>query len=198
MRISSFFVLVALASCGGNLPAVGGTDDMMAGPEDMSAVCGGGPAMGAADVHCMGDGGILAVSVEAAQCTASGGATTPAYGATMYGTSGYDDGCKYLVSYKVSTVCEHRDIGFTLLVKNAADGSPVTGANPTAELTLDGTHKPPSLGESTTELGDGVYGLGPYEFDGNGTWVVRFHLFNECVDLPASPRGQAAFFIDVK
>jgi hypothetical protein len=166
--------------------------------DDLSAVCGGGPATGAADSHCGGDGGIDAVTVDATQCMASGGATTPMYGTTMFGTSGYDDGCKYLVSYKVSPICENRGTTFTVTLKSAADGTPVTGASPTVELTLDQTHKAPDIGAVTTELGSGVYAIGPVDFDGNGTWTARFHFFGDCADLPTSPRGQAAFFVDVK
>ena len=35
-------------------------------------------------------------------------------------------------------------------------------------------------------------------FDDKGTWLIRFHLFENCLDFdPASPHGHAAFFISV-
>jgi len=35
-------------------------------------------------------------------------------------------------------------------------------------------------------------------FDKSGRWVVRFHFFESCSDVPDdSPHGHVAFYIDV-
>jgi hypothetical protein len=130
------------------------------------------------------------------------------YGPTIYGTSGGDDDCKYDVSWTSTPVCENGNVYFTVTVKKraGADGKPallneepLTGASVTAEVYFnDCATIAPNSGQTTTELGNGMYKVGPIQFSQSGNWVVRFH-FNECCsDDPAdSPHGHAAFWVSV-
>jgi hypothetical protein len=62
---------------------------------------------------------------------------------------------------------------------------------------LDPTHPANVSGVTTTESAPGVYTLGQLMFPSAGKWTVRFHFFENCTDLPASPHGHAAFYIEV-
>ena len=192
MRLLSFvLILFSLTGCSGKTDT--GTCDSPATP-----------SVGMPDTHC----GDRVVTVDPAQCTAtdtSSDADTDTgmgmgdYGATMYGTSGNDDDCKYAVTWSATDICENNDVTFTLGVTALADGAAVTGADPNIEayLTATPTHLAPNSGQATTELGGGQYSIGPVHFDASGAWTVRFHLFEDCADAETSPHGHAAFSIDV-
>jgi hypothetical protein len=118
----------------------------------------------------------------------------------MKGTEGNDDDCKYHLKFSVPPICATDGVTFTLTVTSRVDGSPVTGAAPSIEA------ETPDLSAFATDTGSskevsgkpGVYEIGPVVFGSAEKWVVRFHLFETCSDVPAdSPHGHAAFFIDI-
>jgi hypothetical protein len=129
---------------------------------------------------------------------------TSDYGATMYGTEGDDDDCKYHVSYDATPLCENDGVYFIVTAHYLTrDGAPLTGACTQAEVCLNNEHvgPPPSdvVGsEPVVEGPPGTYTIGPVVFDEPGTWTVRFHFNELCCDILAdSPHGHAAFFVDV-
>jgi hypothetical protein len=80
-------------------------------------------------------------------------------------------------------------------------GAEPTGTNPeNPEIFLadDLTHISPSNNITATEGPAGTYEIGPVIFDRSGRWVVRWHYFENCSDVPEdSPHGHVAFYIDV-
>lgn len=131
------------------------------------------------------------------------------YSATMYGMSGSDDCCKYDVSWTSTPLCENGNVYFTVTARKRAgldggpslgDELPLTGAMVVAEVYYhDCMHPAPNASQTTsTELGNGVYRVGPIVFDEKGLWVVRFHFNPQCTDLVAnSPHGHAAFWMNL-
>ncbi len=196
MRLScSLFLTASIAAVGCGNNSTNGSD--------MAGMCGGGAASGALDMHCVADGGLMLVTAKQSQCTAppdnGGGA---AYGDTMYNSSGYDDDCKYAVSYAVDPICKGSPVNFTVTLKDAVKMTPVTGAAANGnmvrpEVFLDAAHPASVAGVTTTETSPGVYKLGPITFPSSGKWTVRFHFFENCTDRPDSPHGHAAFFVTV-
>jgi hypothetical protein len=129
---------------------------------------------------------------------------TSEFGATMYGTEGNDDDCKYHVSYETTPLCENDGVYFVVKANYLTrDGAPLTGACAQAEICLNNEHVGPAptdaIGsEPVVEGPPGTYTIGPVVFDEAGTWTVRFHFNEICCDLvPDSPHGHAAFFVDV-
>jgi hypothetical protein len=133
----------------------------------------------------------------------------PGYGVTNYGTSAADDDCKYDVSWTSTPICgNNANVYFTVTAKQraGADGGasisnepPLLGASVDAEVYADDCATiAKNSGQTTVELGNGAYKVGPIEFSKSGKWIVRFH-FNECCsDDPAdSPHGHAAFWVMV-
>ena len=112
------------------------------------------------------------------------------------------------MSWTSTPICQNGNVYFTVTVhkRAGADGKPallneepLTGASVTAEVYFnDCATIAPNSGQTTTELGNGQYKVGPIQFSQSGNWVVRFH-FNECCsDNPAdSPHGHAAFWVSV-
>jgi len=65
-------------------------------------------------------------------------------------------------------------------------------------LADDLTHISPSNDITSEETSPGVYEVGPVVFDRAGRWVIRFHYFDTCSELPVdSPHSHASFYIDV-
>ena len=170
----------------------------------------GGPVTGAADIHC----GTKIVNISKSSCqkpTGDAGAgdagadakaaddagTGSDYGETMNNQSGADDDCKYDLSWASSSIYRDTDATFTVTVRTRADGKPVLGVGPDAEVFLDPTHAAPNTGTKTTEKGNGIYEVGPIRFDREGKWTIRFHLFDVCIDAVDSPHGHAAFYVRV-
>jgi hypothetical protein len=206
----------------------------------VAATCGspGGPAKGPADEHCKGmtpqvvgptacsvadagasinngaDGGDAAAAdggdAGAAPPPGACGENGPDYGATMYGTEGDDDDCKYHVTYTYTPICQSDGTYFVVNAHYLRDGAPLENACTYAELCWEnganGTGSPPPnvdqrppLGNQTVVEGPpGTYTIGPVIFDESGEWTVRFHFNEICCDvLPDSPHGHAAFHIKV-
>ena len=185
---------ISFASCGSNGPT---------GPA-------GGPVAGSADMHCVG---VDPQSTSQADCQfrpppdaelppdaqgTTGPDAPPEFGATMYGTEGDDDDCKYHVTWSSTPIYENDDVYFTVVATALIDNSAVTGANIFAEVYLNDTHPAPPTNQVAVESPVGTYKIGPIQFDAPGEWTVRFHLFENCLDYADdSPHGHAAFFLDV-
>lgn len=136
------------------------------------------------------------------------------YGATLFGTSGYDDDCKYDVSWTSTPLCEGTGgVEFTVTAKDATDGSPVTGGSYKMEAftTTPGDPSSPSYCDNQslhpsptdeaamteTPAGSGIYKV-KMVFDAAGKWTIRFHFHENCADvLDDSPHGHAAFFVNI-
>ena len=158
----------------------------------------GGPVVGAEDDHCSG---LPVVVVNQASCKA----TPPAGGdieepAVLYNSEGNDDDCKYHVSFSSTPVRLNQSVTFTVTVTAldpATPNAPVTGADPSIEGTLGDLHALPNTNPITKTTGPGTYTIGPVKFDQAGQWVTRFHFFEDCADVPDSPHGHAAFYLNV-
>ena len=134
-RLSSPFVLVpSLVAASLALSACSSSKDstpVNPGPA-------GGPVAGAADAHCgstkqptdpkvcmpvgggagggAGAGGMGAGGMGAGGMGAGGGGDMPDVGATMVGSEGDDDDCKYHVAWTSTPVYENQDVTFTVTV----------------------------------------------------------------------------------
>ena len=161
----------------------------------------GGPVAGAADSHCsLPDGGTRAQIVNAASCAVVPGGDAGALdlGATLFNSEADDDDCKYHVKFTNNAVYENSDVNFTVVATQKVGGAAATGAKIVAEVFLNNTHPAPNSNQRTTENPPGTYLVGPVRFDAKGEWTVRFHLHEDCADdVPDSPHGHVAFFIDV-
>jgi hypothetical protein len=190
------------------------------GGQTSSCASPGGPAPGPADDHCGStvqvvdqsacagsvdagagdDGGAAGDDGGAADAGDIGNCGDPGFGAAMYGQSGADDDCKYDVSWTSDPLCENQSVYFTVTATYRSDHSPLTGATPYPDIVLDCTHPVPNTpapASPSPEISPGVYRIGPVAFDKPGRWVVRFHFYGTCNDLPQSPHGHAAFWVDV-
>jgi hypothetical protein len=156
-------------------------------------------ASSGADASASEEGGATPV---AGPCGENG----PDYGATMYGTEGDDDDCKYHVNYSVSPLCENNGTYFVVTANYLTrNGAALTGASTFAELCLSDTHpapaidsRPPSGSQQVVEGPPGTYTIGPVQFDAPGNWTVRFHFNEFCCDVADdSPHGHAAFHVTV-
>jgi hypothetical protein len=196
---------------GTTLAAIGCSSDQShgaasdAGPKGDTgpSKCTGAPETASSpDSHCvLADGGVKrqAVGVCEPESSASADAGAPDYGATMQGTEGDDDDCKYHVKFTVPPICATEGVTFRLTLTRRTDGTPVDGADPQIEATTaDFASVAESPGTSTPVAGSpGVYDIGPVKFGSAGKWIVRFHLFDTCADSETSPHGHAAFFVDI-
>jgi hypothetical protein len=119
---------------------------------------------------------------------------------TNTGNEAADDDCKYHVSFSNTCIRLNEPVTFTVKLDTLSDGKPAKGAEPSnPEIFLEeGNHPSPSNDIRATEGPDGTYKIGPIVFDRSGRWVVRWHFFEDCSDIPEdSPHGHVAFYIDV-
>ncbi len=190
--------LLSTAGCGGDGSGSGGSGGTSAG----------GPVDGPADAHCK-----ATVTVDPAMCMPPTGGAGGAGGATggmggmgghaeehnevLYNSEGDDDDCKYHVKWSASEITQNKDVTFTITLTTKADGKGVTGAAPDIEAYLDETHPAPNSDQKPTEKGDGVYDIGPVQFDKTGKWTTKFHFFEDCMDSESSPHGHLGFFVNV-
>jgi hypothetical protein len=163
-----------------------------------ACVGGEGAVPGAADMHCGPDD-----TQEIGACVPSGegeGANEEEH-PILYGREADDDDCKYHVRFENTCVAVGKPVTFTLSLTRKFDDAPGTGTNPAyPEIYLadDLTHISPSNNITAKEGPAGTYEIGPVIFDVPGRWVIRFHYFEDCSDIPEdSPHGHAAFYIDV-
>lgn len=111
-----------------------------------------------------------------------------------------DDTCKYRVRFENTCVLLNEPVTFTLSLTRKLDGERATGGDPSPEIYFasEETHISPSNDIGAEEISPGVYEIGPVIFDRPGRWVVRFHYFGTCSEIPEdSPHGHVAFNFDV-
>jgi hypothetical protein len=171
--------IAVAAGCGSSSPPSSGTGGSGVGGAGGANASAGGPLPGAADSHCAA---IPIVIVNPASCKATpepgGDAEEPA---VLFNAEGNDDDCKYRVSFTTTPL-----------------DAPVTGADPSIEGTQGEFHALPNNGTITAAgTAPGTYTIGPVKFDASGAWVTRFHLFEDCADVPESPHGHVAFYLYV-
>jgi hypothetical protein len=171
----------------------------------------GGPVTGTKDSHCgtkvqatsqaacHPDAGAADDAGSAADASADdGGGGTAEYGSTMDNDEGDDDDCKYHVKWSADAIRQGSDVTFTVIATKKTDSSALPGSPVRAEVFLDDTHPAPNTKQSSKETTAGTYTVGPIRFDKPGQWTVRFHFFEDCVDLlDTSPHGHAAFYVNV-
>jgi hypothetical protein len=181
-------------------------DDDAGGGE---CIGGEGAVAGAADDHCIAEDG-SEIAQEIGMCTTGGEAAEEGEEheheeeeehAILTGREADDDDCKYHVRFENTCVALNQPVTFTLTLTRKFDGQPGSGTTPAyPEIYLedDPTHISPSNDIRASEGPAGTYEIGPIVFDQSGRWVIRFHYFEDCSDLPEdSPHGHAAFYIDV-
>jgi hypothetical protein len=206
--------VLLLAVTVGATPGCDG-DDQGGGGQAGSAQCTstGGPIEdGSEDRHCVASDGTQIIqpvgecSTEVTTGAAGAGGAGGAGGeeeepaAVLFSHQGADDDCKYDVSFKSTCVELNRPVTFTLTLSERADQSPAGGAMPNSpEVFLADDPQHVSLSRIRAPEGpSGTYTIGPIVFDRSGRWVVRFHFYESCSDVPEdSPHGHIAFYIDV-
>ena len=120
------------------------------------------------------------------------------FGPTRCNNESDDDDCKYHVSWSSTPIRRDTDVFFTVTATKLFDGTPATGAETQIEAFLNPTHPTPSVNINSTEGSNGKYQVGPVRFDQAGMWTVRFHLYQQCLDVVEnSPHGHAAFYVSV-
>ena len=208
--------LALLTAFVASVPGCNGDDDSMGGQAGASTcTSSGGPVEdGAVDMHCTdASGDPIVQSVGACQSDVAEGAAGAAGAGGGAGTStdeefvvltshqGADDDCKYDVSFTNGCVELNRPVTFTVKLTTRATGKAATGARPySPEIYLadDPSHISPSFEITAPEKPSGTYAIGPIVFDRAGRWVVRFHFYETCSDVPEdSPHAHIAFYIDV-
>jgi hypothetical protein len=201
--LSTLAAAAAIAACsssssGTPTPAPEGTQNAVAGPADMHCAA---PYQVVSEADCF-DQDAAPTDPDAGDAGLPG-----AYEATMYGSEGNDDHCKYHVTWESTKTAENQDVTFTIVVTSLTGAGPVTGLDQpyqgypraSAEVYLNPTHPAPFTNQKVTATGNpGEYTIGPIQFDAPGTWTTRFHIHQECYDLvDDSPHGHAAFFVEV-
>lgn len=159
---------------------------------------GQGPVAGPAEAHCQ-EAQAIGACVSAADAPAEEGEEEPFE--VYNGREADDDDCKYRVSFDNTCVTLNEPVTFTLKLTRKLDGQAATGATPESPeiyLASDEDHVSPSNDITATEGPPGTYRIGPVIFDRSGRWVVRFHYFETCSDVPEdAPHGHVAFNFDV-
>lgn len=130
-----------------------------------------------------------------------------AYGPTLSNSSGWDDDCKYDVSWTSTPIRKDQDVTFTIEAKSLTTDHGleplVAGQLPLSRVDVyqpcQPTRRGPIQNSKATirESATGTYTAGPLRFDQAGRWVVRFHFYEQCLDSDASPHAHVAFFLDV-
>jgi len=200
LLLTTSAVVLACSSSTSSTPSGGGTQSTAAA------------VAGAADTHCAGRPVVVADPAACHPADAGGGhdhdhdagvaadSGAPAgneYGATLFGSEGEDDECKYHVKWTSTPVTIDSDVTFAIAATNRKDSSPVAGSKPYAEIFLSETKAAPNTPVQTTETSPGNYTIGPVKFDVAGKWNVRFHFAADCEDGETSPHGHVAFFVNV-
>ena len=186
-----------------------GDDD--AATQPVACTGGGGPVPGAADDHCTDTDGQPIVQ-DIGKCSAdagdlggggaagAGGAAEPEPYEVRFSNSAADDDCKYDVSFKNSCIALNTQVFFTVTLDKRSGGAApgATADSPEIYFADDPFHISPSNNIKAPEGPPGTYKIGPIVFDRSGRWVVRFHFFETCSDIPEdSPHGHVAFYVDV-
>jgi hypothetical protein len=173
-------------------------------PAEPACVGGGGPvASTTPDDHCKSPSGAdivqsIGMCVSAAD-ESDGGAADEEMG-IFYGREADDDDCKYHISFTNTCITQNTPVTFTVKLTRKSDGKAASGALPVNPevFMAEGSHVPPNNTFTAPEGPPGTYAISPIVFDRPGRWVVRFHFFETCSDIPDdSPHGHTAFYIDV-
>lgn len=197
-----------------SVPGCKGDDDTTGGQAgtEMCTSSGGPIEDGVADTHCTDTSGdpivqsVGACLTAVPEGTAGAGGVGGSNGADeeagiLTSHQGADDDCKYDVSFSNGCVELNRPVTFTVKLTTRATGKAATGARPYSPeiyLAADPSHISPSFELTAPEKPAGTYAIGPVVFDRSGRWVVRFHFYETCSDVPAdSPHAHVAFYIDV-
>jgi len=187
-------LLVAAPACSSNSD---GGSTTTGGSE--GGACAAPAASTGADDHCAGEGGPINNEATSCPTTASADAGTApdeAYPDPHNGTQAADDDCKYDVSYGID--CAGGAATLTVTVTDRTTHMGITGAAPTIEAQLGNAHPLPNPSPVTTEVGNGVYKISGVHFDMSGTWLVRFHFFEMCLDTEeTSKHTHVAFNVSV-
>jgi hypothetical protein len=191
---SALWALCGLVALGAACSDDGGGDG------DGGACVGGeGAVAGPADTHC-GPGDTQAIGACVPSADLPEGDEEEEH-AILSGREADDDDCKYHVRFENTCVAVNDPVTFTLSLTRKIDGDPGTGTDPRyPEIYLadNVSHISPSNDITAREGPNGTYAIGPIIFDVPGRWVIRFHYFEDCSDVPEdSPHGHAAFYIDV-
>jgi len=102
------------------------------------------------------------------------------------------------MTWTSTPICEGQAVYFTVTATHRVDGSPVTGANARPDVVLNCNHPITNQpADPSPEVMPGTYKVGPIVFDRPGKWVFRYHFYENCADLPDSPHGHAAFYVQV-
>jgi hypothetical protein len=162
----------------------------------------GGPVTGAVDDHCsMNDALVKAkVGICETPTPTDGGVAPEPPAEPLYNSEGYDDDCKYHVSFTSTEIRKDALVTFTLMLEGLDPAGPVKGAEIDTEVTLGDAHVAPNTKTTSTETpaGSGTYQVGPIKFDRSGEWILRFHFNESCSDAPAdSPHGHVGFRINI-
>jgi hypothetical protein len=156
-------------------------------------------------------------AADASGSTSAGGATDcnqthdAMYGDTLFNSEGDDDDCKYHASWTSTPIRLSEPVTFTLTASTKTPDELTSqplealadGRIPLTRLDVyqpcDPNRRGPAQNASAkiTETAAGVFTAGPIKFDQSGRWVVRFHLYEQCIDGDTSPHGHIAFFVDV-
>jgi len=171
--------------------------------EPAACVAGGGPALSAEpDDHCQSPSGMDIVQSIGSCVTMAdeGDAADEEEMGIFFGREADDDDCKYHISFTNTCITQNQPVTFTVKLSRKSDGAVAPGALPVNPevFMAEGSHVSPSNTFSAPEGPPGTYAIGPVVFDRPGRWVVRFHFFETCSDIPEdSPHGHTAFYIDV-
>ena len=201
-------------------PTCTSTGGPVEGPEDMHCVSDSGKQIVQPIGQCNADGSGAGGSDGGGDVTGAGGAGghdehehEHADGGTdsgadddesytiHYGSKAADDDCKYDVSFSTTCLEVGKNVTLGLTLRQRATGNPGNGGHPDSPeifLADKPSHISPSNSIKATEGPLGTYQIGPIVFDEPGRWVVRFHYFESCSDIPEdSPHGHVAFYVDV-
>lgn len=118
-----------------------------------------------------------------------------------YGSEAADDDCKYDASFSTTCLEVGKNVTVSLNLRERDTGNPANGGHPDSPeiyLASKPSHISPSNAIKAVEGPLGTYQIGPVVFDEPGRWVIRFHYFESCSDIPPdSPHGHVAFYVDV-
>lgn len=189
-----------LAFAAGGAACSSDDDDKGSTMEPGTCEGGGGPVTSTAadEDHCAAGAQEVGMCVSSAEEAAT--ADEDEEHETNTGNEADDDDCKFHVSFTNTCIRLNEPVTFTVKLETLSDGKPATDADPShPEIYMEeGNHPSPSNRISAKEGPDGTYEIGPIVFDRSGRWVVRWHFFEDCSDVPEdSPHGHAAFYIDV-
>jgi len=178
-------IVQPIGQCNGNGSGTGGTD-------------GGG---GAGSDGAVGTAGNDGHDHEAGESAGAGNGDAEETYTIHYGSEAADDDCKYDTSFSTTCLEVGKNVTVSLNLRQRATGNPGNGGHPDSPeiyLADKPSHISPSNAIKAVESPLGTYQIGPIVFDEPGRWVIRFHYFETCSDLPAdSPHGHVAYYVDV-